>query len=505
MLDTATLTRERQFAAWMPDFAFVVCVLTLGYVLFLFDGWHKLFRDSDTGWHIRMGEAIVLNHALPRTDPYSYSRPGAPWLDWEWGSDVLAGAVHSIAGLQGVGLLFAGAIAACSWLWIQFTWKVGGSFLLACVLAAPMLSTVNMHWLARPHVFGWVMLLVWMIWMERERGLLGAVTIGAVWANLHASFFLAPLIALLYAAGVALRPVIWNMRSADQGVRATWYLEAALLASLGTLVNPYGIRLHQHIASYLTDSELLSRIGEFQSFNFHAPGSGWILATVGIAGLGTVLALANRRLDHFLVSAFFVAMGLRSARGLPIVALCVLPIANANITEALRSANAFAPRLRQRLDLALEYSGRLRELDRGLSGWALIPVVLLAFVLITGSAQAGFPPDQFPVAAAQAASELPQDARLLAPDKFGGYLIYRFNGERKVFIDGRSDFYGAQFMKEYLRLVAVRPGWSDTVARYRFTHALLPNDYSLVAALETAGWKFTHKDATATLLAAPGQ
>ena len=26
-------------------------------------------------------------------------------------------------------------------------------------------------------------------------------------------------------------------------------------------------------------------------------------------------------------------------------------------------------------------------------------------------------------------------------DKFGGYLIYRFEGRRKVFFDGRSDFY----------------------------------------------------------------
>ncbi|MBI3469737.1 MAG: hypothetical protein HY013_00085, partial [Candidatus Solibacter usitatus] len=109
----------------------------------------------------------------------------------------------------------------------------------------------------------------------------------------------------------------------------------------------------------------------------------------------------------------------------------------------------------------------------------------------------GFPPDQFPVAAA---GRLPENARLLAPDKFGGYLIYRFAGKRQVFFDGRSDLYGSEFMKEYTRLVQVRPGWREIVAKYGFSHALLPNDYSLVAALQGLGWTVEYQDQVATLL-----
>jgi hypothetical protein len=117
------------------------------------------------------------------------------------------------------------------------------------------------------------------------------------------------------------------------------------------------------------------------------------------------------------------------------------------------------------------------------------------------AARAGFPDDQFPVAAAEAVAALPESARLLAPDKFGGYLIYRFNGARKVFFDGRSDFYGAAFMKTYIDLIEARPGWRNQVDKFGFTHALLPNRYSLVDALEAAGWKRIYRDGTATLLA----
>jgi hypothetical protein len=160
--------------------------------------------------------------------------------------------------------------------------------------------------------------------------------------------------------------------------------------------------------------------------------------------------------------------------------------------------------VRRRLDGFLAYSDRLRALDRGMRGWALIPAVILLTALWLRLPavldRTGFPNDEFPVAAAAAVEKLPAGARVLAPDKYGGYLIYRFAGRLKVFFDGRSDFYGSEFMKQYIRLVEVRPGWKEQVDAWKFSHALLPNDYSLAAALEQAGWRRIWRDGTATLL-----
>jgi len=99
--------------AWVvPDLALVAACVTLFYCLFLFQGYGKLFRDSDAGWHIRTGEAILSTGDLPRTDPYSFTRAGQPWFAWEWMTDVAAGAVDRAAGLSGVALFYAAAIAA---------------------------------------------------------------------------------------------------------------------------------------------------------------------------------------------------------------------------------------------------------------------------------------------------------------------------------------------------------------------------------------------------------
>lgn len=49
--------------------ALVAAWVTLFYCLFLFQGYQKLFRDSDAGWHIRSGEAILATGALPGPIP----------------------------------------------------------------------------------------------------------------------------------------------------------------------------------------------------------------------------------------------------------------------------------------------------------------------------------------------------------------------------------------------------------------------------------------------------
>ena len=501
--------------SWLlPDLALTAACVTLFYCLFLFQGYQKLFRDSDAGWHIRAGEAMLRSGALPRTDPYSFTQQGRPWVAWEWGSDMLVAAAHRGAGLSGVALLYAAAISGGVWLWFRLHWAAGGNFLLAGAMSPLLLSTCNLHWLARPHVFGWLFLVGALLYAERARppfrprDALAVAAATAVWANLHPSFFWAPAIAVVYGAGSLVRPLLWRLDAAQERARARWFGWAALVSALAGLANPYGWNLYGHLFEYLTDSALLARIGEFQSFDFHAPGSEQILLAVGVAAAGGVLAAGRRRPEWLALAVLVLAVALRSARGLPLVALMLLPLANASITEALRDAAGWQAGPRAAVDWFLAYSARLRALDARMGGLALAPVALLVcfWLLRTPgiAAATGFPADQFPVRAALEVAKLPPEARLFAPDKFGGYLIYRFAGTRQVFFDGRSDLYGAQFLERYGRMAQVRPGWRATWDSFRFTHALLPNDYSLIPALEQAGWKEMYRDGTATLLA-PGR
>lgn len=493
-----------------PDLSLALAGVTLFTCLFLFGGAGRLFRDSDTGWHIRTGERILDSRQIPSRDPFSFSRPGEPWTAWEWGADLLMALLHRAGGLAGVAWLYGVAIAAGIWLWLRLTWRAGGDFLLACALLPLVWTTAGLHWLARPHVIGWLWLLAALLAAEhaearfRPRHAALALLAGIGWANTHPSFFLGLAVLALYIVGEGLAWLIWNRGSRQ---RARWCALALLWAAPGTFVTPHGFALHRHVLAYLGDTELLSRVAEFQSFNFHSPGAWQVALTLALAACGAACAFSQRHAGRFLVLVFFCALALRSARGLPLAAMAALPLANGSLTLSLLRARQLRPWLQQILDEFLAYSGNLRKLDAGLGGLAWAPVLAaLAWAILALPAvarQVSFPPAEFPVAAAAAVAALPPEARILAPDKFGGYLIYRFRGERKVYFDGRSDFYGAAFLKEYIRLVEVRPGWRDTVRKYHFTHALLPAAGSLGAALEDAGWQVIYKDRDAWLLARP--
>ena len=457
----------------LPNLAGSLALVTVLYCLFVFGAGEQLFRDSDTGWHIRTGEWILDHRTLPRTDLYSFSKPGEPWFAWEWGSDVLMGIANRQIGLGGVVALYAAAIAICTYLSVTLAFSAGADFLSTALMSIPLVTTASLHWLARPHVLGWVFLLTQLLLIQtyQSRRWFVPILIAAVWTNFHASFFLAVAIPVVFAV---------FRKSRDLAL-------VSLGCALATLCNPYGWKLHSHVAQYLLDSDLTSNIAEFQSFNFHDKQATWIVVALLVTMAGAAYAALERKGEHALLMFALVFGGLRSARVLPLMALAGLPLAVAAISR----------RVRPHFTGFFQESDGLHKIDRQLSRTTGLALSLLLVFIASPASAKGFASSSFPVIAAD---KIPAGARLLSNDHFGGYLIYRFRGDLKVFFDGRSDYYGADFMKRYLTLSQVRPGWKEILSEYRFTHALLPPDSALAAALEDRGWRRMYTDKTAVLL-----
>jgi hypothetical protein len=114
-----------------------------------------------------------------------------------------------------------------------------------------------------------------------------------------------------------------------------------------------------------------------------------------------------------------------------------------------------------------------------------------------------FPDSKFPVALLAHNAERWKSAatqqRLLSSDSWGGYLIYRFFPDRKVFIDGRSDFYGESLGKDYVCLRAACAEWSALLHRYRIDGVLIPTKWALTHALrQDPEWQLMDQDDLAT-------
>src|SRR3954447_3607360 len=67
--------------------------------------------DGDIFWHLAAGRRMVETGHFLRTDPFSLSAAGRPWIDVHWLFQLAAYAVHHAAGLAGL-VVVKGALVA---------------------------------------------------------------------------------------------------------------------------------------------------------------------------------------------------------------------------------------------------------------------------------------------------------------------------------------------------------------------------------------------------------
>ena len=111
-----------------------------------------------------------------------------------------------------------------------------------------------------------------------------------------------------------------------------------------------------------------------------------------------------------------------------------------------------------------------------------------------------FPEIKFPASVVDGYGERLAGGRVFTSDQWADYLIYRGWPRQKVFIDGRSDFYGPSVGKEYLALVECWPKWDKLLKKYNFDTVLIPPEWPLAQMLRgQAGWRLLAGDSRAVL------
>jgi hypothetical protein len=118
---------------------------------------------------------------------------------------------------------------------------------------------------------------------------------------------------------------------------------------------------------------------------------------------------------------------------------------------------------------------------------------------------ADFPKIKFPVALvnqysarlAPAGAAMP---RIFTSDQWADYLTYRFYPRLRIFVDGRSDFFGASLGKEYIHLASARYDWEELLNRYRIDIAIVPVEWPLAELLKRSpDWNLIKDDNLAIL------
>lgn len=451
-----------------------------------------LNADGDLPLHLAVGDSILTTAQIPTHDLFSHTRPEELFFPHEWLSEVFFALAFRAAGLNGVAWLTA-AILGLTYAALAYALRDAGVRALVALFAAYAASIVGaIHQLPRPHIFGTLFFTLFLMALERyrrtgdRRALYWLAPITLFWANMHGGFVFGLGVVGTYALGAAFE------RNRTRVLELTGALTILTLVSF---INPNGIDAIVH--SFGFGGRFFAEVlNEYQSPDFHGLSALPFLLLI-------VLSLAfgwrvKRELvwTHWILLVTWTPFALYAARNIPLyaqVAILVLaPIADQWLEEALPRIGRIASRFEP---AALLARGEI---------WGVIIAGVLIALEANGNTQDlwhkgnTFDPRMFPIAAVDALKENTPDGKMFNEYLWGGYLLMRLYPREQVFIDGRTDFYGEQVSRDYLKIINGEAGWEKILDQYSVSWVIIPPTRPLADRLgNSTSWYLTYQDETA--------
>jgi hypothetical protein len=414
----------------------------------------SLLQDPDVFWHVRTGQWILDHAQFPTVDVFSYTALGKPWIPTEWLSEVLLALAYDAGGWRALVILAAASGAAvvaiiCFYLLrhLRFSVAVGWSALTAVAITP--------HFLARPHIFSYVLLAIWLIKLldaydEGEDGNLPRlrvlVPLMVLWANLHGSFTFGLILLCIFAGILFLR----RLRRRDR--TACWHIVLTVgVVSLSALATPYGASAALMTLEVLDLKFTIPRIVELRSPDFQEH-TAHLLLFVGL--LAAIAATGTRLKGARLISFGLILLtGLSYLRGL-VMFFILAPLLLA------RPASETASWLRTQFSAnRTGNAGKasdpvLRFFEKRLIA---VPAFCMAFASLTTLSMLWrgdmLPPKRIaPEAALDFARTTKLSGNVFNSYSFGGFLL--FSGV-PTFVDGRALPFGDAFLRRYFETVNV--------------------------------------------------
>ncbi|MFZ3263535.1 MAG: hypothetical protein WA172_06010 [Terriglobales bacterium] len=465
--------------------------------------------DPDLWWHLRTGQRIVETGHVPHTDPFSFTRGGSSWVSHEWLSEVIFYALWKLGG-PGAGpiilIVFSSLLTTAGFLLLD--WRCPGEPHWAAAATVLGAWASAPCWGTRPQTFTFLLASIF-LWLldragpertnDRPRLLLWIPPLFLLWLNLHAGFALGPVLMFLYAAGVVLEAAN-GTTPWPQARPIVTRIFLAILACLALVpLNPSGARLYLYPLETVRASELRSLILEWHSPDFHH----WMYFPCLLVFLLLIVALSRSRSPIrgriLLPLAFMFLSALDAARHIPIFILLAIPAIARWLSQLSSAPPVPAVRPPQRrfllffnwatlLLLAVFALARWNNLARtqNLREAQQYPNQAVAFLRASNPFLHTGNPDQ--------------PGRLFAYYDWGGYAIWKLYPQYRVFVDGRSDLYGDQILKQAETAVQLHDDWRAVLAEWRVQTILIPPNSALAQALLLdPGWNAPYHDSQASV------
>jgi len=463
--------------------------------------------DSDMWWHLATGRTIVEQRTIPRHDVFSYTVPEHRWFTHEWLTQVGMYGLYRIGGTAA--LVVAAAAVVTVTLALVYVRCVNGLSVRAALrgegrpfLAIPvvLLGAVAsaITWGPRPQLLNGLLMALFLLLLARYRRAPSSRATWALpplivlWANLHSGFYLGLGLLGVVLAGDGLARFLG--RSGEWTLTPVRWRHLALillLCVLASMLNPNGYHMLLYPFETLGSQAMQVYIQEWASPDFHRYEY-WFFAALLLGG-AAALILSRRALDLtdlFLFLGFGFA-GLVSARHIPLFAVAALPV----VYRTLDGGGAPARR-----------TASARRLGLAVVNWALLLALLAAtgmWLSVVLEENRRVEQTRYPTAALAYVREHGlAERRVYNSYNWGGYLVWQ---GVPVFIDGRADVYGDEFMHEYMWAYWLLGDWRAPLERYDVDYVLIESGIPFARLLEEArDWTRVYRDEVAVIFVRDG-
>jgi hypothetical protein len=458
----------------------------------------NLLGGADVGFHIRAGEYIMDNFTIPTHDIFSSSTPPLPWTPPEWLAEVIFSTLYKPFGLTSVVVFMVFVIAAIYAILFKFLRSSGVRIIVAALIVVLAAGASAIHWLARPHVFSLLILLIWYIILDtyqyqRKNYLYLLPFLMLLWVNLHGSFVMGFILLIVYIAGNFLKAGFAKEERQESSGRTKVFILFFFLCLLASLLNPQGYKI-LFSPFEVANSEIMEHVYEWMSPNFHLGLIYEYLLLIMIL----VLGVSAKRLNiiEVMLVLLFTHMSLFSARFIPLYAIIISPILGKQIDRIIEDlkGKGFIREL-------ISTSDNMATVDSKTKWhlWSVAAMAVVIFMCLTGRISYHFDRNKMPVDAVEFLKSEKIEGKVFNDDVFGSYMIYAAWPDYEVFFDGR-DMYGKERTEDYLMVTGLERGWEDVLKKYDITWIIYHNKSALSnLLLERDDWQLIYSDEVANI------
>jgi len=430
---------------------------------------HSAVFDSDIWLHLKTGEYIWQNKLVPEQDIFSFTFPSKPWVDHEPLFQFISYLIYNHANADGL-IAFSCYVIFLSFfvLFIMAHRKLNSYFETALLLFAAGLASAN-RFNIRPDIFSVLFFCIYLyllMFYINKKAIWFLIPAQMLWVNFHGYFFLGPLTVAFFILAESIRRyspwLPWGWRKefplTDPAFKRLKIIFA--LSAVSSLINPSWIKgaiYPLHVSKDILFGKALvffNHICELQpTFNIKNYSWGYYYLLVFLCLGCLILNFKRLKIIEIFLALFFFLFAL----------------AQRNIVFFVAAAFFILPRYLAGGLSFIWCKLKVEKAKPGAAYYFIHSCLILAFLVwiwlkinreslecfynfdtkMFVSTHIGILEKHYPKEAVDFVLANKISGNMFNDFNSGAYLIGRSYPDRRVFIDGRTEFYGDKFFKQY--------------------------------------------------------